>query len=95
MSKSIVSTIWSHPSDMDKERMRQVQQQWAENPNLTNIYWFEINNTTHGSVSIFNSKLAFEKNLSLQEEHRKNSTTEHKIKMTHEVKGECFAILYE
>ena len=56
MSKFIVSTIWSHPSDMDKERMREVQQQWAENPNLTNIYWFEINNTTHGSVSIFNSK---------------------------------------
>ena len=33
MSKFIVSTIWSHPSDMDKERMRKVQQQWAENLN--------------------------------------------------------------
>ena len=80
MSKFIVSTIWSHPSDMDKERMRKVQQQWAENPNLTNINWFEINNTTHGSVSIFNSKLAFEKNLSLQEEHRKTQQLNIKLK---------------
>ena len=71
MNKFIVSTISSHPSGMDKERMREVQQQWAANPNLNNIYWFEINNTTHGSVGFFNSKLTFENNLSIQGKRQK------------------------
>ena len=48
---------------MDKDRMREVQAQWRENGNLVNIYWFEIDSTTHGSVSIFKSRDAFEANL--------------------------------
>ncbi len=44
----VVSTIWKHPSDMDKDAMREVQAQWRENENLVNIYWFEIDSSTHG-----------------------------------------------
>lgn len=91
----VVSTIWKHPDDMDKARMREVQSQWRDNPNLVNIYWFEIDSRTHGSVSIFASKSAFEANLARQEEHRSTSTSEHSITMTHEAQGECFAILHD
>jgi len=90
----IVSTIWKHPVDMDKARMREVQSQWRDNANLVNIYWFEIDSQTHGSVSIFTSKADVEANLALQEEHRSKSTSEHSITMTHEAQGECFAILH-
>ena len=90
----VVSTIWKHPADMDKARMREVQTQWRDNPNLVNIYWCEIDSRTHGSVSIFTSKAAFEANLVMQEEHRSKSTSENGITMTHEAKGECFAILH-
>lgn len=91
----VVSTIWKHPDDMDKARMREVQSQWRDNPNLVNIYWFEIDSQTHGSVSIFTSKAAFEANLARQEEHRSKSTSENGITMTHEAQGECFAILHD
>ena len=90
----VVSTIWKHPADMDKDKMREVQAQWRENGNLVNIYWFEIDSMTHGSVSIFKSRDAFEANLALQEEHRKKSTDENRITMTHEAEGECFAVLH-
>ena len=90
----VVSTIWTHPADMDKDRMREVQAQWRENENLVNIFWFEIDSKTHGSVSIFKSRAAFEANLAFQQQHRKTSTDEHQITMTHEAQGECFAVLH-
>ena len=90
----VVSTIWKHPADMDKSAMREVQAQWRENENLVNIYWFEINSSTHGSVSIFRSKEAFEANLAMQQEHRKKSTDKNRIIMSHEAQGECFAVLH-
>ncbi len=90
----VVSTIWKHPADMDQARMREVQAQWRDNENLVNIYWFEIDSMTHGSVSIFTSKAAFEANLAMQQAHRKASTDENQIIMTHEAQGECFAVLH-
>ena len=90
----VVSTIWKHPAEMDKDRMREVQAQWRDNDKLVNIYWFEIDSTTHGSVSIFASKDAFEANLAMQQAHRKTSTDDHQITMTHEAQGECFAVLH-
>ena len=75
----VVSTIWKHPAEMDKDSMREVQAQWRENDKLVNIYWFEIDSTTHGSVSIFTSKDAFEANLAMQQAHRKTSTDDHQI----------------
>ena len=90
----VVSTIWKHPADMDKDAMREVQAQWRENENLVNIYWFKIDSSTHGSVSILRSQEAFETNLAMQQEHRKKSTDENRILMSHEAQGECFAVLH-
>ena len=88
----VVSTIWTHPAEMDKDRMREVQAQWRDNENLVNIYWFEINPTTHGSVSIL-PEGRVRANLAMQQAHRKASQT-NQIIMTHEAQGECFAVLH-
>ena len=89
----VVSTIWKHPAEMDKDRMREVQAQWRENDKLVNIYWFEIDPTTHGSVSIFRDKAAYEAGLPRQQANRERTSTESGIRMTHEAHGACFAIL--
>ena len=90
----VVTTTWSHPAEMNKAEMAMFQQTFSDNPDLLNIYWFEIDSTTHGSVSIFTSKDAFEANLAMQQAHRKTSTDDHQITMTHEAQGECFAVLH-
>ena len=71
----VVSTIWKHPAEMDKDRMREVQAQWRENDTLVNIYWFEIDPTTHGSVSIFRDKAAYEAGLPRQQANRERTST--------------------
>ena len=53
----VVTTTWSHPAEMNKAEMAEFQQTFSDNPDLLNIYWFEIDPTTHGSVSIFRDKL--------------------------------------
>jgi len=89
----VVTTTWSHPAEMNKEEMATFQQTFSDNPDLLNIYWFEIDPTTHGSVSIFRDKAAYEAGLPRQQANRERTSTESGIRMTHEAHGACFAIL--
>ena len=52
------------------------------------IHWYEIDETTHGSVAIYHSKEAYEANLAAQEQNRAKSTSEYSIQMLHEAHGE-------
>ncbi len=89
----VVTTTWSHPAELNKAEMAEFQQQFSDNPNLLNIYWFEVDAMTHGSVSIFKDRMSYEAALPRQEENRERTSKEGGIKMTHEAHGECFAIL--
>ena len=48
--KYIVTTVWKHPAKIDWQSMRQTMSKSKDNPNVAEIHWYEIDETTHGSV---------------------------------------------
>ena len=62
----IVNTAWKHPKNIDWDKMQQDLTEGMKNsvPGM-HVQWFEIDETTHGSVASFPSQVAYEKNLSL------------------------------
>ena len=86
--KYVVTTVWKHPVKIDWQSMRQTMFKSKDNPHVAEIHWYEIDDTTHRSVAIYNSKEAYETNLGAQEENRAKSTSEYNIQMIHEAHGE-------
>ena len=86
--KYVVTSVWKHPAALDWQQMRQNMSQFKGNPHVAEIHWYEIDETTHGSVAIYHSKEAYEANLAFQEENRSKSTNERSIQMLHEAHGE-------
>ena len=68
--------------------MRQNMAQFKDNPHVAEAQWYEIDETTHGSVVTYHSKEAYETNLATQKEYRAKSTSEYSIQMLHEAHGE-------
>ena len=48
--KYVVTSVWKHPAALDWEKMRQNMAQFKDNPHITEAHWYEIDETTHGSV---------------------------------------------
>ena len=86
--KYVVTSVWKHPAALDWPLMRQNMSQFKGNPHIAEIHWYEIDETTHGSVAIYHSKEAYEANLAAQEQNRAKSTSEYSIQMLHEAHGE-------
>ncbi len=86
--KYVVTSVWKHPAALDWQQMRQNMSQFKGNPHIAEIHWYEIDETTHGSVAIYHSKEAYEANLAAQEQNRAKSTREYSIQMLHEAHGE-------
>lgn len=86
--KYVVTSVWKHPAALDWQQMRQNMSQFKGNPHIAEIHWYEIDETTHGSVAIYHSKEAYEANLAAQEQNRAKSTSEYSIRMLHEAHGE-------
>ena len=86
--KYVVTSVWKHPAALDWQQMRQNMSQFKGNPHIAEIHWYEIDETTHGSVAIYHSVEAYESNLAFQEENRSKSTNERSIQMLHEAHGE-------
>ena len=83
--KYVVTSVWKHPAALDWPLMRQnMSKHFKGNPHIAEIHWYEIDDTTHGSVAIYHSKEAYETNLAAQEENRAKSTSEYSIEMVHE-----------
>ena len=91
--KYVVTSVWKHPAALDWQQMRQNMSQFKGNPHIAEIHWYEIDETTHGSVAIYHSKEAYEANLAAQEQNRAKSTSEYSIQMLHEAHGECHSEL--
>ena len=88
--KYVVTSVWKHPETIDWREMRKLMSGAKGNPNVAEIHWYKIDETTHGSVAIYHSKEAYEANLAFQEEHRSESTSERGIQMVHEHHGESY-----
>ena len=86
--KYVVTTVWKHPVKIDWQSMRQTMSKSKDNPHVAEIHWYEIDDTTHGSVAIYHSKEAYETNLAAQEQNRAKTTSEYSIQMLHEAHGE-------
>ncbi len=91
--KYVVTSVWKHPAALDWQQMRQNMSQFKGNQHVAEIHWYEIDETTHGSVAIYHSKEAYEANLAVQEQNRAKSTSEYSIQMLHEAHGESHAEL--
>ena len=87
--KYVVTSVWRHPAALDWEKMRQNMAQFKDNPHIAEAQWYEIDETTHGSVVIYHSKEAYETNLATQKEYRAQSVKERSVQMLHEAHGEC------
>ena len=86
--KYIVTSVWKHPAALDWEKMRQNMAQFKDNPHIAEAHWYEIDETTHGSVVAYHSKEAYEANLAYQAEVRSRSTGDRGYQMLHEAHGE-------
>ena len=87
--KYVVTSVWKHPAELDWEKMRQNMAQFKDNPHIAEAQWYEIDETTHGSVVTYHSKEAYEANLATQKEYRAQSAKERSVQMLHEAHGEC------
>ena len=87
-------TTFSHPSEMDKEAMEKYlkRPEALDNPYIENIWWFEVDAKTHGSIVSYKDKASYEADLPRVLKMR-DETKVSGIHMTFEAKGECFAIL--
>ena len=88
----IVMTTWSHPNEINKAVMADYQKNHSDRPEVVNIYWFEVNPNTHGSVVVYKDKASYERWLANETLNRARSNQEG-MKMLHEAHGESFAIL--
>ena len=88
----IVTTTWSHPNEINKAEMADYQKKNSDRPEVVNMYWFEVDPKTHGSVVVYRDKASYEAALEGAQETRKYSY-ELGMKMLHEAHGESFAIL--
>ena len=88
----IVTTTWSHPNEINKAEMADYQKNNSERPEVVNIYWFEVDPKTHGSVVVYKDKASYEAALEDAQKTR-NLSYERGMKMLHEAHGESFATL--
>ena len=88
----IVTTTWSHPNEINKAEMADYQKKNSDRPEVVNMYWFEVDPKTHGSVVVYRDKASYEAALEGAQEARKYSY-ELGMKMLHEAHGESFATL--
>mgnify|MGYP001242068855 FL=1 len=88
----IVTTTWSHPNEINKAEMADYQKNNSDRPEVVNMYWFEVDPKTHGSVVVYRDKASYEAALEGAQETRKYSY-ELGMKMLHEAHGESFATL--
>ena len=86
--KYVVNTVWSHPNNIDWDRMKEGLEQLRDDEGSADeVTWYEIDPTTHGSVAVYNSQEKYEKYKSKLEEYRKDATDEIGAQIINEFQG--------
>ena len=67
--------------------------QFKYTPHIAEAHWYEIDETTHGSVFTYQTKEAYETKLATQKEYRAQSVKERSVQMLHEAHSECHSEL--
>ena len=87
MTKYIVNTTWKHTQKIDPEEMREhLSVLKAENAH-DDIYWFLIDEFTHGSTAIFSSKEEYDEWKDARQIVHREITNELGTTLIHENKG--------
>ena len=89
----MVTTTWRHDKPIDKINMRKILSglKNRNNSKVIDVMWFEIDEVTHGSVLIYSSKEAYDKDMLARNKNREDSG----LKILREEKGETFAVMSE
>ena len=90
----MVTTTWRHDKPIDKVNMRKILLGLKDRNNISeviDVMWFEIDEVTHGSVLIYSSKEACEKDMKARNTNREDSG----LKILREETGETFAVMSE
>ena len=90
----MVTTTWRHDKPIDKINMRKILSGLKNRNNTSeviDVMWFEIDEVTHGSVLIYSSKEACDKDMQARNKNREDSG----LKILREEKGETFAVMSE
>ena len=86
--KYVVNTVWSHPNNIDWDRMKEGLEQLRDDEGSADeVTWYEIDPTTHGSVAVYSSQEKYEKYKSKLEEYRKDATDEIGAQIINEFQG--------
>ena len=86
--KYVVNTVWSHPNNIDWDRMKEGLEQLKDDEGSADeVTWYEIDPTTHGSVAVYSSQEKYEKYKSKLEEYRKDATDEIGAQIINEFQG--------
>ena len=92
--KYVVNTVWSHPNNIDWDRMKEGLEQLRDDEGSADeVTWYEIDPTTHGSVAVYSSQEKYEKYKSKLEEYRKDATDEIGAQIINEFQGIVKAII--
>ena len=83
-------TVWKHEKSIDWNKMQAMLTENIKNPDLPKgcwIKWFDIDETTHGSIFAYPSLEAFEEHTEKREAHRKESSENLGITLIHKHDG--------
>ena len=86
--KYIVNTVWKHDNTIKWEKMQEAMDQLNKEVSpAEEVFWFAIDENTHGVVSVFPSEESFREYKEKLNEMRKESSSEMNISMTFEARG--------
>ena len=86
--KYIVNTVWKHGNTIKWEKMQEAMDQLNKQGSpAEEVFWFAIDENTHGAVCVFPSEESFREYKEKLNEMRKASSSEMNISMIFEACG--------
>ena len=86
--KYIVNTVWKHNNPIKWEKMQEAMDQFnREGSPAEEVFWFAIDENTHGAVSVFPSEESYKEIKQKWDKMRKDASSELNISMTFEAHG--------
>ena len=86
--KYIVNTVWKHSNPIKWEKMQEAMDQFnREGSPAEEVFWFAIDENTHGAVSVFPSEESFKEIKQKLDNIRKEASSNMNISMTFEAHG--------
>ena len=86
--KYIVNTVWKHDNSIKWEKMQEAMDQLNKQGSpAEEVFWFAIDENTHGAVSVFPSEESYKEIKQKWDNMREEASSEMNISMTFEAHG--------